>query len=152
MSKDLNRRHYQNCPNVGFTPIMPSPKGHPCKTMWVLLLQYLLCFGMQAILSIFSQPAMTYCLNMTIIQTFSLKSTSFGAFFAQKILVCITLGFLLSQSGKILLQKTAVLGWVWWSNYHSTLDVVNTSRGSNSECEWRCFNWPSTPISNIKNN
>jgi hypothetical protein len=44
---------------------------------------------MQAILSIFSQPAMAYCLNMTIIQTFSLKSTSFGAFFAQKILVCI---------------------------------------------------------------
>jgi hypothetical protein len=68
---------------------------------------------MQAILSIFSQPAMAYCLNMTIIQTFSLKSTSFGAFFAQKTLVCITLGFLLSQSGKILLQKTAVLGWVW---------------------------------------
>jgi hypothetical protein len=33
MSKDLNQRHYQNCPHVGFTPIMPSPKGHPCKTM-----------------------------------------------------------------------------------------------------------------------
>jgi hypothetical protein len=67
---------------------------------------------MQAILSIFWQPAMAYCLNTTIIQTFSLKSTSFGAFFAQKTLVCITLDFLLSPSGKNLLQKTTVLGWV----------------------------------------
>jgi hypothetical protein len=68
---------------------------------------------MQAILSIFWQPVVAYCLNMTIIQTFSSKSTSFGAFFAQKTLVCITLDFLLSPSAKNLLQKTAVLGWVW---------------------------------------
>jgi hypothetical protein len=65
---------------------------------------------MQAILSIFWEPAMAYCLNMTIIQTFSSKSTSFGAFFAQKTLVCITLEVFWSPSGKNLPQKTAVLG------------------------------------------